>query len=165
MKKLPITLALVFSLSLAFISHAAPLPANDNAQTVIALSENSKTPPTAASVNSGKTLILVGTATHVPPGTKLSCCVDQLGQVRVPLKSFAELKAYDLTKDGFIDLNEAGYTGLFFARILPNGNFITIPLKKEGIDAIHYNKDGSSAIAEYDGDKIAPLVIVTLPTN
>ena len=91
MKKLPITLALVFSLSLAFISHAAPLPANDNAQTVIALSENSKTPPTAASVNSGKTLILVGTA-HVPPGTKLSCCVDRAWSGTSTAKKFCGTK-------------------------------------------------------------------------
>lgn len=164
MKKLPLALALVISFGVTLGSYAATPQTDSKASlttTVVALGDNKS--PTASSVNSGKTYILVGTAATIPPGTKITCCVDQLKKVRVPLKNFSDLKAYDLTKDGYIDLNEAGYQGLFLGRLLPNGNLVTTTLKAAGITAIHYNKDGSSAIAEYSEKKIVPLVIVTVP--
>ncbi len=170
MKLFPFALTLLISLGSAIsVAAEAPkeapkgTPATPNGITVLAISADAKKPPTAKSINSGQTLILVGTAVSIPAGTKLTCCVDQLGKVRVPLKSFNDLEAYDITKEGTIDQNEAGYKGLFIAKVLPNGNLITSTLKEAGMIAVHFTPDKKSAAVEYNTKKTVPLVLVAVP--
>lgn len=167
-------LVLLLGLGITHNCYAASSPATPKTVTapamvsVVAVYTGKGNPPTAKSINSGQTYILVGTAAPSTDNTKTTCCKDQAGMSRVVVDNFAKLSVYDIDGNGTIDGNEAGYYGLFAAKVLPDGNYITSRLKDIGIKNILLPKDKTSTAAplvEFSDKTKVPLVVIQIPAT
>ena len=130
---------------------------------ILAIHNNPASPPSQKTVNSGKSAFIVTTVTP-PAGKKVECCFDQYGKVTGPLTTFEHLKTYDITNDGVIDANEAGYNRLFIGVATSKDNTIKVlSFKEAGIKSIILpGASNASPMVEFTNQTKSPLVAVTI---
>lgn len=119
--------------------------------------------PSQKTLFDGKSVFIIGGVTPAP-GTKLECCFDQYGKVNAPITSLENLKNYDITKDGVIDANEAGYNRLFIGVATPKDSHVKVlTFKEAGIKSIILpGASNTSPVVEFTNQSKSPLVSVTV---
>lgn len=192
MKTLPLILAAVLGISVTGIQAetAPPLPAKTTPTSktttpvkttttekttkttsttsqpfnVLVIHNNPSVPtPSKKTVFNGKSVFIIGGVTP-KPDTKLECCFDQYGKVNAPITSLENLKTYDITGDGVIDVNEAGYNRLFVGvATAKDNNLKVLTFKEAGIKSIILpGATNASPMVEFTNLSKSPLVTVTV---